>query len=343
MPAPRTRPQSAAVLREKVANEREQNRARPGSGHHSARQRGFYSECLDSGMEMDTSESLLAAASCGPRALDLQPKLAAPRQRTLPKSQFLGMDEATVLANAQRIQKRVAWAGRATAPSRALEPKVLVPFQPGPGKTPRRIVIERQKRLFALQDINQLLLDMGIDSACPDPPNTIPLELFDNTEYESRPIDEWIALGEETDDATRFLPALFLRPPAEMGQPCVWTECQVQSYDARAYRFTVLYKERVGDKAAQTAQVARINLMFRAEDPFTFRDRVVAAHRARDDADAAVRYSLFIECMPTEELPPIEKERISRMLGLALNTERLKVLTDAAAAAAAAAAADVHV
>ena len=156
MPAPRTRPQSAAVLREKVANEREQNRARPGSGHHSARQRGFYSECLDSGMEMDTSESLLAAASCGPRALDLQPKLAAPRQRTLPKSQFLGMDEATVLANAQRIQKRVAWAGRATAPSRALEPKVLVPFQPGPGKTPRRIVIERQKRLFALQDINQL-------------------------------------------------------------------------------------------------------------------------------------------------------------------------------------------
>lgn len=37
-----------------------------------------------------------------------------------------------------------------------------------------------------------------------------------------------------------------------------------------------------------------------------------------------MRYHLFIECMPTEELTPLEKERVSRMLALALNTERLK-------------------
>ena len=40
------------------------------------------------------------------------------------------------------------------APPRALEPKVLVPHQPGPGRAPRKIVIERQKRLFALQDVH---------------------------------------------------------------------------------------------------------------------------------------------------------------------------------------------
>ena len=60
-----------------------------------------------------------------------------------------------------------------------------MPFNPGPGKTPRRIVIERQKRLFALQDMAQLLGDLGIDTAVPDPESAMPLEFFDNTEYDA--------------------------------------------------------------------------------------------------------------------------------------------------------------
>ena len=41
---------------------------------------------------------------------------------------------------------------------------------------------------------------------CSSDLNALPLELFDNTEYECRPIDEWIALGEPTDEGTLFLP-----------------------------------------------------------------------------------------------------------------------------------------
>ena len=63
------------------------------------------------------------------------------------------------------------------APPRALEPKVLVPHQPGPGRAPRKIVIERQKRLFALQDIHQLILDLGVDTAEPERPGAMSLEV----------------------------------------------------------------------------------------------------------------------------------------------------------------------
>ena len=164
---------------------------------------------------------------------------------------------------------------------------------------------------------------MGIDSSVPDPESAMPLEYFDNTEYECRPIDEWLSMGEENDDGTLFLPALFLKPPAEGGQPAIWTDCNVQSYDEELMKFTVMYKDgQTG--SVMKALVPRIQLCFKAEDPFIFRDRVVAAYAAREAAEAAVRQSLYVECMPTEELPPIEKERISRMLGLALNTERLK-------------------
>ena len=291
----------------------------------TTRQRGFYSECLDSQIELDSANQLLLAASCGPRELDLQPKLAAPRQRLPVKAQFFGMDNEAFAKATERVQKRVQLAGRASAPSRAVEPKVLVPFSTRPGQVPRRIVIERQKRLFALQDLAQLLLDHGVDSAVSDPPNALPLEVFDDTEYESRPIDEWLSMGEETDDGSRFLPARFLRPPAEAGRPAVWTDCQVQSYDEVTRRFQVLYKEHAGYRAEiLTSHAPRIGLCFKAEDPFVFRDRVVAAHGAREAAEAAVRHSLILESMPTEGLPPIEKERINRMLALALNTERLK-------------------
>ena len=121
----------------------------------TARQRGFYSEILDSEMEGEKADQLLQSASCGPRALDLQPRFCAPKY-AVPKAAVIagGGDEA--MQAAIEKQKRLAATHTSSAPSRALEPKVLVPFQPGPGKTPRRIVIERQKRLFALQDLAQV-------------------------------------------------------------------------------------------------------------------------------------------------------------------------------------------
>jgi dynein heavy chain len=128
---------------------------RPGTAP-PGRQRGFYSEILDAEMEPENQLQLLQAASCGPRSLDLQPKLSAPKQRMPLAKQFRGMSEEAHAAATKRMRMKTRAASAASAPSRALEPKVLVPFNPGPGRTPRRIVIERQKRLFALQDLTQV-------------------------------------------------------------------------------------------------------------------------------------------------------------------------------------------
>ena len=169
----------------------------------------------------------------------------------------------------------------------------------------------------------QLLAERGIDSSVPDAASEMALELFDNTEYESRPIDEWLALGEAREDGTLHLPALCLRPPTEGGKPAAWVEGNVQSYDEASQLFTVLCASADGAPPA-TVAVPRIRLCFRAEDPFTFADRVTAAYAYRESSLAEVRYALTIECMPTEELRTLEKERLARMLQLALSTERLR-------------------
>lgn len=72
----------------------------------------------------------------------------------------------------------------------------------------------------------------------------------------------------------------------------------------------------------------RIGVCFKAEDPFVFAKRVGHAHSSRDRAQAALRYNLAVDCMPTEDIPPLSSEQINRMLGFALNTKKLKVLLE---------------
>ena len=159
------------------------------------RQRGFYSEPLDAGMPAEELEAIASESAAGPRTAKLQPSTA--RQAVPKASLFRGRGtearadvgrRAHAALEAANEVRAIFPAARSThcttpaplarrqprsrapppppqanVPQRALEPKVLVPFAPGAGRTPRRIVIERQKRLFALQDVGALLLDLGVD------------------------------------------------------------------------------------------------------------------------------------------------------------------------------------
>ena len=94
---------------------------------------------------------------------------------------------------------------------------MYVPFKVESGKTPRKLEIERRKRHYAKQSIDELLRLLDVDtkelmpvSDCtaqalsysagdehPTPvfPSYLPLEVFDNTEFECRTPEEWVELG----------------------------------------------------------------------------------------------------------------------------------------------------
>lgn len=69
----------------------------------------------------------------------------------------------------------------------------MVPYETEPGKTPRKIKIERKKRLFLVQDIEELLKQEGIDYSDPSSNGKFPLEFFDDTTLDSRTISEWLS------------------------------------------------------------------------------------------------------------------------------------------------------
>lgn len=66
-----------------------------------------------------------------------------------------------------------------------VDPKVMEPYDPIPGRVPRKVAIDRKKKEYASFDIEQLLLDEGLDLNDPNNNvNWLPLELFDDTTYD---------------------------------------------------------------------------------------------------------------------------------------------------------------
>ncbi|NWT02849.1 DYH1 protein, partial [Mionectes macconnelli] len=107
-------------------------------------------------------------------------------------------------------------------PVQSFKPKVQIPFERLPGQSPRKVEVERRRRLYLTFDIAELLSRQGIDSneLMPrhyDPDNMppieetkdsvfpiyLPLKVFDNNEYDCRTPEEWISLGLEPGSSDR--------------------------------------------------------------------------------------------------------------------------------------------
>lgn len=76
-----------------------------------------------------------------------------------------------------------------------LLPKVMAPFETAHGSIPRKVLIERRKRQYQAQDLSDLLQQEGVDLKRQRSP--LPLEPFDNEDYETRLPHQWVPGGEE--------------------------------------------------------------------------------------------------------------------------------------------------
>lgn len=196
-----------------------------------------------------------------------------------------------------------------------IEPKVQVPYVNPPDGIPRRIVVERQRRLFERQDIEQLLLAEGINYGDPSQNRSyLPLEAFDNSDFDERTPQEWIAFAREG-GRSHHVPAkgLFFDDDGR-GH---WRDCKVIDFNESEHRFIVST-----DLSPDPIRIAKVYLMFKSEDPFRFAKRVAAAHKARRIAESMIKYTLYIDNMPTDEIAPLSSDRMQRIKWLALNSSQ---------------------
>jgi hypothetical protein len=80
-----------------------------------------------------------------------------------------------------------------------VEPKVMVPFVVAPGRLPRAIVVEKTQKLYQGFALDALLDEIGVEWRNPKiaPGSWLPLEAFDNNDFESRLAEEWMEIIKE--------------------------------------------------------------------------------------------------------------------------------------------------
>ena len=199
------------------------------------------------------------------------------------------------------------------------DPKVMEPFLPIPGKPPRKVVIDRQRKLFASLSIEELLLELGINYRDIEENHAawLPLEPFDDLEYDCRLPHEWIELGIDHEGNFSPIPAEGLAKNEDGSSE--WRPVLVEQWDEAREVYCGQW-----DQTGEYVELTRINLLFNSEDPRIFAQRVAQAHQERIYADSQIRYNFFIDNMPTEELSELDPEQISRIIHMATASRYLK-------------------
>jgi dynein heavy chain len=198
-----------------------------------------------------------------------------------------------------------------------VDPKVMEPYIPIKDHPPRKVVIDRQRKLFASLNIEELLLELGVDysDVTPKTEEWLPLEPFDDTEYDCRNPQEWIACGRI--DENTFEPIQGKSLWRDENGAGHWRKVLIYNYDDEKNIYEGIWEDSTKNKC----EVSRINLLFDAEDPRIFAQRVAKAHRDRKFADSQIRYNLLALHMPTEDLQELDSEQISRIKNMAENKQ----------------------
>ncbi|XP_066527086.1 dynein axonemal heavy chain 1 [Hoplias malabaricus] len=264
--------------------------------------------------------------------------------------------------------------------------KVQLPYSCSPGLRPRKIEIERLRREYLKLDITQLLAKLGIESnqlmprklsieapteescpgaskgpcpptakkPCPPVSNYLPLEIFDDEEFDCRTPEDWLTLGNQPDSSDhKPVPAKALLPTSDtvltegrnLTPEYSWQSVGVLDYCPEKKMYLVQKADSNGRLRNSSGRLAmtgvlrnkgplldgqlwvpRIRLMFLAEDPRIFAKRVQFAHNSRQTTEALLLYHLSVDCMPTwSGTPTLPSTSLQHIKTFALTTPGLRL------------------
>ncbi|XP_066590873.1 dynein axonemal heavy chain 1-like [Prorops nasuta] len=139
----------------------------------------------------------------------------------------------------------------------------------------------------------------------------LPLELFDDEEFDCRTENDWLNLAEIDGGARHPLPAsVFVEKSPEARQKLesnldkldhlyYWCSADVTAYDKHQNLWTVFTL----DKSKKTYFLPRIYIRFLEEDPRIFAKRLAAAIEKRRATEANLRYHFYLDCAKLDDVP----------------------------------------
>ncbi|XP_071611851.1 dynein axonemal heavy chain 1 [Heliangelus exortis] len=334
----------------------------------------YRQKAFDAGVLTPGASNFLEDSCAGPRMHHALLRQADLEQHTPKVTTFKMPEDIGKVLDKQVIGPTTENLTMSDFPVQSFKPKVQIPFQSLPGQCPRKVEIERRRRLYLSFDINELLANEGIDSneLMPrhhDPGNMptiedkkdpvfpiyLPLEIFDDDEYDCRTPEEWILTGlEPGSDDRKPVPGKALLPtddvlghedPKSQNLIYKWIDVGVLDYDKKTELYLVhktdmngLVRDEQGRpilNGGVTPEgrppllscqywVPRVCLLFLAEDPRVFAQRVVSANNLRKKTQALMLYHLYVDCMPTEGQSSIDEKSLQKIKLLSVQNPKLR-------------------
>lgn len=224
-----------------------------------------------------------------------------------------------------------------------VEPKVYSPYKSRTGQIPRQIVVERKKRQFTDINISDAFKEHGIldqlrkylQNTRKDSVEGMPLSYFDNTFYHSRPVESWFDYVEKSKKEGGLKARALYYQAGRDSAILEWRHCHVVDYDRANNTFTVIYDTSELHNAmkaglvtqfgeAHSAVIDSIYVCFNVEDPELYFMRIEEAVRSKERTAAGIALSLYIDCMPVDNLKPLDSEQVNRILTNAINMDKLR-------------------
>lgn len=190
----------------------------------------------------------------------------------------------------------------------------MEPYDPVPGRVPRKVAIDRKKKEYASFNIPQLLLDRHIDfNQARRREGWLPLEYFDNNTFDDFTDEDWIARKVDEEGVKRKLAGKGLR---KVDGQYEYEPLEVLSYNPNSNLYEIKW---ASDGTVE--MLHRIYFCFDAEDPRKYADRIANAFQSRMHADSIIRYQFYIDNMPIHnaDLPELDQEQKKRLENMAKN------------------------
>ena len=170
-----------------------------------------------------------------------------------------------------------------------------------------------------------------------NPFDSIPLVLFDNTDYENRPISQWSDLIDCS--LPVGLPARVMRTfTVEEEVRIIWANAHVKLFNGET--FDVIYDdplpafeedelkfvddEQKSEFDHSSISLERLFICFDAEDPINYCNRLRDTINRKKLQTATMALNLYVDCMPVDDLKGLDTEQTTRIISSAVNMVALR-------------------
>ena len=195
-------------------------------------------------------------------------------------------------------------------PLKTILPKVQMTIKVPPKHLPRDVEVDRRRRIYNKVDIEKELEKAGLyahelfpteEQYCILNENAfkhfLPISFFDDTDFDCHSHDAWLKLGEVDGEGIYPLPAKAFLPYNKGLVQYKWQNAAVTAYNANTRQWTAMVLE---DECVY--EVPKIQLMFLAENPFIFIERLRHAIKMRNKAENLIMMESLVDCVLWQDL-----------------------------------------